>query len=83
MRTGFSSSIQTGISKGAAGMRRAGTIIRSPIEGRQKDKDKTSDGDLRAAEVRLSAICVHSHIDIVPGVQSHIRAIISLDLPRR
>ncbi|KDR85366.1 hypothetical protein GALMADRAFT_234191 [Galerina marginata CBS 339.88] len=37
-------------SKGV-GMRRAGTLIRSPIESRQKDKDKPSDGELRASEV--------------------------------
>ncbi|KAF8078783.1 exocyst complex component, sec3 subunit [Lyophyllum atratum] len=47
----FSSTPTTGVSKGAAGMRRAGTIIRSPIEGRNKDKDKTPDGDLRASDV--------------------------------
>ena len=34
-------------------MRRAGTIIRSPIDGRQKDRDKQSDGDLRVSEVCL------------------------------
>ncbi|KAF9527786.1 exocyst complex component Sec3-domain-containing protein [Crepidotus variabilis] len=38
-------------SKTTAGIRRAGTIIRSPIEGRQKDKDKQIDGDQRASEV--------------------------------
>ncbi|KAJ7099628.1 exocyst complex component Sec3-domain-containing protein [Mycena crocata] len=37
--------------KGATGMRRAGTLMRSPMEGRNKDKDKTSDGTLRASEV--------------------------------
>ncbi|GLB35990.1 putative exocyst complex component SEC3 N-terminal PIP2 binding PH [Lyophyllum shimeji] len=46
----FSSTAISGVSKGAAGMRRAGTIIRSPIEGRNKDKDKTPEGDLRASE---------------------------------
>ncbi|KAF4623518.1 hypothetical protein D9613_002135 [Agrocybe pediades] len=40
-------------SKGVAtaGMRRAGTILRSPIESRQRDRDKQADGDLRASEV--------------------------------
>ncbi|KAF8973564.1 exocyst complex component Sec3-domain-containing protein [Flammula alnicola] len=38
-------------SKGAASIRRAGTIIRSPIESRQRDKDKQTDGDMRASEV--------------------------------
>ncbi|CAA7268018.1 unnamed protein product [Cyclocybe aegerita] len=37
--------------RGAAGMRRAGTLIRSPIESRQKDREKQSDGDMRASEV--------------------------------
>ncbi|KAJ7225687.1 exocyst complex component sec3 subunit [Mycena pura] len=35
--------------KGATGMRRAGTLIRSPMDARNKDKDK--DGSLRASEV--------------------------------
>ncbi|KAJ7169718.1 exocyst complex component sec3 subunit [Mycena filopes] len=37
--------------KGATGMRRAGTIMRSPLEARNKDKDKPSDGAMRASEV--------------------------------
>lgn len=37
-------------SKGAS-IRRAGTLIRSPMEGRNKDKDKTVEGELRASEV--------------------------------
>ncbi|KAF9270059.1 hypothetical protein L218DRAFT_888394 [Marasmius fiardii PR-910] len=32
-------------------MRRAGTIIRSPLEPRNRDKDKAPDGDMRASEV--------------------------------
>ncbi|KAJ8083824.1 hypothetical protein AAF712_000742 [Marasmius tenuissimus] len=32
-------------------MRRAGTIIRSPLESRNKDKEKGPDGDMRASEV--------------------------------
>ncbi|KAF9456160.1 exocyst complex component, sec3 subunit [Collybia nuda] len=47
---GFGSTVITGISKGAAGMRRAGTIMKSPIESRQKDKDRAPDGELRVAE---------------------------------
>lgn len=46
--------------KAQSGMRRAGTLIRSPMESRNKDKDKsssstrmTSDGDLRVSEVFL------------------------------
>lgn len=49
--TGFSSTHMSGGLKGTAGMRRAGTIIRSPIEGRNRDKDKVIDGDSRASEV--------------------------------
>ncbi|KAG6911564.1 hypothetical protein DXG01_011866 [Tephrocybe rancida] len=45
------SSTPTTVSKGTAGMRRAGTIIRSPIEGRNRDREKVPDGDLRASEV--------------------------------
>lgn len=32
-------------------MRRAGTLIRSPIEGKQRDKEKQAEGDQRASEV--------------------------------
>ena len=38
--------------RGAVGIRRAGTLIRSPIEGRQRDREKQSNGDLRASEVK-------------------------------
>lgn len=48
---GFNSASTTNASKTTSGIRRAGTIIRSPIEGRQKEKDKTSDGSLRVSEV--------------------------------
>ncbi|KAJ7293415.1 exocyst complex component Sec3-domain-containing protein [Mycena rebaudengoi] len=41
------------ISKGATGMRRAGTLIRSPMDSRNKDKDKSSDATLRASEVLI------------------------------
>ncbi|KAF8167736.1 exocyst complex component, sec3 subunit [Crassisporium funariophilum] len=37
--------------KGAGGMRRAGTLIRSPMESRRKDRAEQQDGDLRASEV--------------------------------
>lgn len=44
----------TSASKSATSLRRAGTLIRSPVESKNKDKDKdrASDGDLLAAEVR-------------------------------
>lgn len=41
--------------KAAGSIRRAGTVIRSPIEGRRdKNKDKSGDGELQASEVSLS-----------------------------
>lgn len=39
-------------SKGAVGMRRAGTLIKSPLEGRQRDREKQNNGDLRVSEVK-------------------------------
>ncbi|KAG6830301.1 hypothetical protein H0H92_001379 [Tricholoma furcatifolium] len=48
---GFSSTSVATLSKGAVGMRRAGTIIRSPMETRNKDREKISDGDSRASEI--------------------------------
>ncbi|KAG6821354.1 hypothetical protein H0H93_014151 [Arthromyces matolae] len=51
--SGFSPTLSAVVSKGAAGMRRAGTIIRSPIEGRNKEKERVSDGDSKASEVVL------------------------------
>jgi exocyst complex component 1 len=38
---------------GAVGMRRAGTLIKSPMESRQRDREKQSNGNLRASEVHL------------------------------
>lgn len=48
---GFGGVSTPSISRGAGGMRRAGTLIRSPIEGKQRDKEKQADGDQRASEV--------------------------------
>jgi hypothetical protein len=56
----FSTSPLVSASRAAAGMRRAGTLIRSPIEGRtNKDKDK-ADGDMRASEV-----CLFLHMGVL------------------
>ncbi|KAG6885399.1 hypothetical protein C0993_002132 [Termitomyces sp. T159_Od127] len=55
-KPGFSSTLTSGSSKGTAGMRRAGTIIRSPIEGRNRDKDKVTDGDSRASEINEAGL---------------------------
>lgn len=50
---GFMTTSTTSASKSTTTIRRAGTLIRSPIENKNKDKDKgrASDGDLLAAEV--------------------------------
>lgn len=37
-----------------ATLRRAGTMIKSPREGRQKDQEKQSDGDQRASVVCIA-----------------------------
>lgn len=39
--------------KAAQGMRRAGTIVRSPLDSR-RDRRDAGDGELRAAEVNIS-----------------------------
>ncbi|KAJ6509372.1 exocyst complex component Sec3-domain-containing protein [Mycena vitilis] len=50
--TGFGTTPTAGTySKGATGMRRAGTLMRSPLEARNKDRDRNTDGTLRASEV--------------------------------
>lgn len=50
-KLGFGSASTPSISRGAVGMRRAGTLIRSPIEGKQRDKEKQPEGDQRGSEV--------------------------------
>lgn len=47
---GFSVNPSVNPSRGAATIRRAGTIVRSPLD--RKDRDKHTDGDLPAADVR-------------------------------
>ncbi|KAF8213226.1 exocyst complex component sec3 subunit [Mycena galopus ATCC 62051] len=39
--------------KGVTGIRRAGTVIRSPLDARARDKEKNSDGTMKASEVFL------------------------------
>ncbi|KAJ3989555.1 exocyst complex component Sec3-domain-containing protein [Lentinula detonsa] len=39
-----------------SGMRRAGTIIRSPLDARNKDRDKNANGELPASEVLASVL---------------------------
>jgi hypothetical protein len=49
--TGFSATPTISAYKTAGSIRRTGTVIRSPIEGRrEKGKDKGGDGDLRVSE---------------------------------
>jgi exocyst complex component 1 len=52
-KVGFSPVPTPLTAKGAVGLRRAGTLIKSPIEGRQRDREKHKNGDLRASEVNL------------------------------
>ncbi|TFK30812.1 exocyst protein [Coprinopsis marcescibilis] len=57
------------VSRSAAGMRRAGTLIRSPLEGR-RDKEKNAEGDLRASEAFLMVLeqmqsSVHRESDFI------------------
>jgi hypothetical protein len=49
---GFSLAPAGSTSRAPAALRRAGTIARSPLDGR-KDKEKGSDGDIPTQEVRL------------------------------
>jgi hypothetical protein len=50
--TGFGATPTNSTYKTAGSIRRTGTVIRSPLEGRRdKGKDKPSDGDLQASEV--------------------------------
>ena len=50
---GFSSVPAPLATKGAVSILRAGPLLKSPIEGRQRDREKQSNGDLRASEVHL------------------------------
>jgi hypothetical protein len=53
LSTGFGVTPTTSVYKGGTGMLRAGTFIRSPMEGRNRDKDKNLNSDLLASEVRI------------------------------
>ncbi|KAI0068299.1 exocyst complex component sec3 subunit [Artomyces pyxidatus] len=48
-QTGFAMSPTTTTSRAAGGLRRAGTIVRSPLEGK-REKDRHLDGDMAASE---------------------------------
>ena len=53
---GFSGTTPTSnASKAAQGMRRAGTIVRSPLESR-RERREAGDGELRAAEVPIPSL---------------------------
>ena len=39
--------------KAAQGMRRAGTIVRSPLDRRENNRRDGGDGEMRASEVRI------------------------------
>lgn len=54
---GFAAPTPTGAAgKAAANVRRAGTIVRSPLEAR-KDRREQADGDMRASDVRFTQSC--------------------------
>lgn len=58
--------------KGAAGMRRAGTIIRSPIESRHRGQEKQTSGEMRASEVLF---CQHKPAGaLIPFASKGFRA---------
>jgi hypothetical protein len=76
--------MSTNVSKSTSGIRRAGTIIRSPIEGRQKDKDKTSDGNLRISEVSSSGhFLIMLTSNYVPGIWFCLGTVGTCNLLRR
>ena len=57
---GFGGQTPTGTAgRAAAGVRRAGTIVRSPLEGRRERKEQ-GDGDMRASDVRVIS-CRYSY----------------------
>lgn len=57
VRIGFAAPTPTGAAgKAAANVRRAGTIVRSPLEAR-KDRREQADGDMRASDVRFTKLC--------------------------
>ena len=52
-KVGFSPVPTPLTSKGSVGTRRGGTLIKSPLaEGRQRDRERQENGDLRASEVK-------------------------------
>lgn len=54
-KVGFSPVPTPSTAKGAVGMRRTGTFIKSPVEGRHRDREKQNNGDLRASEVKANS----------------------------
>lgn len=57
MLLGFSLSPTGATSKTPGALRRAGTLVRSPMDGR-RDKEKVHEGDMTAQEVQ-SLYCLH------------------------
>jgi len=55
-------------------MKRAGTLIRSPLESRQKERDKQGDSDIRASEVCLRSDHDTVSIEAFPVVRPVSRA---------
>ena len=58
--SGFAGGAPTGTTaRAAAGVRRAGTIVRSPLEGR-RDRKEAGDGEMRASDVSISVLLTGS-----------------------
>ena len=51
-KVGFSPVPTPLTAKGSVGIRRGGALIKSPLEGRQRDREKQENGDLRPSEVK-------------------------------
>ena len=81
--TGFGGATPAGATgRAAAGVRRAGTIVRSPLEGRKERKEQ-NDGDMRASDVRFLSVCLMIVVDSTPiGLCASFRAHCTPDLRR-
>ena len=63
---GFSLTPTGSTSRAPVALRRAGTMVRSPMDGR-KDKEKASDGDMASQEVRPHS---SMHVAALIGIRS-------------
>ena len=80
--TGFSGTTPTSnASKAAQGMRRAGTIVRSPLD--RREKKEASDGEIRATEVIMTTRFVIYLAETGVGLEHGTRATRTDNLCRR